>query len=325
MSTAPPTPAGRVVVVGSANADLVASCERLPEPGETVLAHRLAVHPGGKGLNQAVAAARDGAPTLFVGAVGTDANAEVLRAALRGAGVDTTLLGTADGPSGTALICVEDSGANTIVVVPGANSTVSADALPDLGPNDVVLLQLEIPLPTVADVVSRARAAGATVLLNAAPATAVDPVVTQALDLLLVNEVEALRCAGELPDAAPDGGGTDGGGTDGAGTDPEAAARALLCNVPAVVLTRGDAGAVLLRRGDGEPEVRRVAAPRMAVLDTTAAGDTFAGVLAAALVGGSSVPDAVARAVVAGSVSVTRSGAVPSIPNRAQIDAAMPG
>lgn len=294
---------GRVVVVGSANADLVARTPRLPASGETVLGTSLRTHAGGKGLNQAVAAARDGAPVAFAGAVGADANAAMLRAALTDAGVDVTALRTVDGPSGTALISVDEAGANTIVVVPGANAAVSAEALPDVGPGVVLLLQLEIPLPAVRAAVAVGRAAGAVVVLNAAPATELADALLADLDHLVVNEGEASLIAG-----------TD------AGADPSTVASALLRRVRSVVVTLGGAGALALSRGGDE---LRVPAPTVDVVDTTGAGDTFVGVFAAALADGKSVPDAVRRAVAAGALSVTRAGAVPSVPTREQTDAAL--
>ncbi len=296
---------GRVVVVGSANVDLVASAPRLPSAGETVLATALATHPGGKGLNQAVAAGRDGARTVFVGTVGDDANARLLRAALTEAGVDVTGLRAAAGPSGTALITVDDAGANTIVVVPGANATVKPDAVPPLDPGDVLLLQLEIPLPTVRAVAATAARSGAVVVLNAAPAAELDDDLLHAVDHLVVNEGEAALIAGRGP-----------------ATDPAASASALLRRVRSVVVTLGGDGALVVSRG---AQALRVPAPAVETVDTTGAGDTFAGVLAAALAGGQALPDAVRRAVAAGALSVTRSGAVPSIPTREQTDASLAG
>ena len=298
---------GRVVVVGSANVDLVASTPHLPAPGETVLGTALATHPGGKGLNQAVAAARDGARTEFAGAVGDDANADLLRAALTDAGIGVAGLRTVEGPSGTAMISVDEAGSNTIVVVPGANAAVGPGALPELASADVVLLQLEIPLPSVRAAALGAARSGAVVVLNAAPAAELDDDLLGAVDHLVVNEGEAAVLAGRGADSGP-------------ADDPAASASALLRRVPSVVVTIGGAGALALSR---TAEQLRVPAPDVDVVDTTGAGDTFAGVFAAALADGSSVPNAVRRAVAAGALSVTRTGAVPSIPTRDQTDSAL--
>lgn len=297
-------PEAEVVVVGSANLDLVLAVQRIPRPGETVLAGAMTRGPGGKGANQAVASARAGARTAMVVALGDDDGGAVLRAAL--AGVDLSLATTSEAPTGTAIITVEDSGENSIVVAPGANGelTLSPAAVAAIGRAKIVLSQLEIPFSTVRD----AAAASSYFILNAAPAAELPDELLAEVDLLVVNETEAEAIAG--PDRS-----------------------ALLKKVPAAVVTLGAAGAVILSRelGDsGEIEVPGVA---VEVVDTTAAGDTFCGVLAATLVrqlaAGSAndsittsdLTNAVRRANVAASLSVEAAGAIPSVPHGDAIDA----
>lgn len=284
-----------VVVVGSANVDLVLMVERIPRPGETVLASGLTRGPGGKGANQAVAAARAGARTTFVAALGDDDGGRLLRDALTEAGVDQGLVRTSTEPTGTAIITVDGAGENAITVAPSANAglTLDAAAITAIREAAVVLAQLEIPFGTV----RAAAEAGRYTILNAAPAAELDPDLLAHLDLLVVNEHEASIVS------AVDG-------------DPSVTGRALLERVPAVVVTLGADGALVLRR-DADPEhVPGFAVP---VIDTTAAGDTFCGVLAASLARGDALPAAVRRANAAASLTVQRAGAIPSIPNTAAI------
>jgi len=284
-----------VVVVGSANVDLVLTVERIPRPGETVLASGLTRGPGGKGANQAVAAARAGARTTFVAALGDDDGGRLLRDALTEAGVDQGLVRTSPEPTGTAIITVDGEGENAITVAPSANAGLTLDdaATTAIREAAVVLAQLEIPFDTV----RAAAEAGRYTILNAAPAAELDPDLLAHLDLLVVNEHEASIVS------AVDG-------------DPAVTGRALLDRVPAVVVTLGADGALVLRR-DAEPEhIPGFAVP---VIDTTAAGDTFCGVLAASLAHGDALPAAVRRANAAASLAVQRAGAIPSIPNTAAI------
>ncbi|ONI73916.1 ribokinase [Kribbella sp. ALI-6-A] len=292
------SPAPAVVVVGSANVDLRLTVEAMPRPGETVLASDIDRGPGGKGANQAAAAARAGVPTALVAVVGDDDGGTLLRSALTDAGVDLRLLRTSSTPTGTAIITVDRSGENAITVAASANDelTIDSDAEQAVRTAAVLLVQLEIPLPSV----RAAAAAGQYVILNAAPATTLDDSLLAHVDLLVVNEHEAAVVAGR---------------TDSAGL-------ALLERVPAVVVTLGAAGAVLLRR-DAEPV--RVSGVEANVVDTTAAGDTFCGVLAAALATGSPLPTAVARANAAASLAVEKHGAIPSIPDDAAITARLAG
>jgi len=288
-----------VVVVGSANVDLVLPVQRIPRPGETVLAGGMTRGPGGKGANQAVAAARAGARTAMVVALGSDDGGALLREALTGSGVDLSLAATGDAPTGTAIITVDESGENSIVVAPGANGglTLTTEAVAAIREAKIVLSQLEIPFPTV----QAAAAASSYFILNAAPAAELPDELLAEIDLLVVNETESEAIAG--PDR-----------------------RALLKKVPAAVVTLGGAGAVILTR-----EADEIAIPGVPVevVDTTAAGDTFCGVLAAALaarstddaITGSDLTNAVRRANVAASLSVQAAGAIPSVPHGDAIDA----
>ncbi|GAA2810005.1 PfkB family carbohydrate kinase [Kribbella solani] len=288
-----------VVVVGSANVDLVLPVQRIPRPGETVLSGEMSRGPGGKGANQAVAAARAGARTAMVVALGADEGGDLLREALGGSGVDLSLAIKSDAPTGTAIITVEESGENSIIVAPGANGrlTLSPESLTAIGAAKVVLSQLEIPFP----VVQAAAAASTYFILNAAPAAELADELLAEVDLLVVNETEAEAIAG-----------------------PERSA--LLAKVPAAVVTLGGAGAVILTRDAAEIAVPGVPVD---VVDTTAAGDTFCGVLAAALANASAndsitaadLTNAVRRANVAASLSVQVAGAIPSVPHGDAVDA----
>ncbi len=279
-----------VVVVGSANRDLVYRVARLPAPGETVLAAGSARHPGGKGNNQVIAAARAGAAATFIAAIGRDGDGDELVATLRQAGV-TLLVRRPAAPTGTALIVVDDAAENTIVVDSGANAELvdldEAERAAIAG-GAVLLMPLETPLTTVVDAARVARTAGRLVVLNAAPFQPLPAELLALVDVLVVNEVEA-----------------------------ETMGEAALGTVPAVVVTRGARGAVV-REGAGA-EVT-VPSPRVAAVDTTGAGDTFCGALAAALSEGRDLPEAARFGAVAAALSVQRPGAVSSIPTRAEID-----
>jgi ribokinase len=290
-----------VVVLGSANVDVVVQVARIPAPGETVLGTDRAQHPGGKGLNQAVAAARAGASTAFVGSVGRDPEGDLLLETMRIEGIDTEAVTRGDEPTGTALVVVQESGENSIVVVPGANGSPTAFPPDDaalFGPRTVFVVQLEIPLPRVLEGVARAHAAGALVLLNAAPARPLPDSLLATVDVLVVNEHEAVALTGS--------------------DDPGQAARVLAAWVGDVVVTLGAQGAVhVTSDGSRTSEPGRSAD----VVDTTGAGDAFVGVLAAALATGTGLPQALHRAVAAGSLAVEKRGAVPSMPTYDEIDA----
>lgn len=299
---------GRVVVVGSVNADLVVQVEVRPRPGETVRGGPLSVGPGGKGANQAVAAAVVGADVALVGAVGDDAHAEVALSGLRRAGVDLTEVDVAPGATGTAVIVVTPDGENAIVVSPGANGTVqperAADAVDRAPGGTVVVLQLELPPATVAAAVRQAAGRGLRVVVNAAPAATLDTAVLAACDPLVVNASEAAVLLGL--DAVD---------------DPAAAARALLALGPrSVVVTLGAQGAV--HATQGSDEVRGVTPPRVDAVDTTGAGDAFVGALSAALADGRVLHDAVELATLVGTLAVRRAGAQSSYPDATEIEEA---
>ena len=287
-----------VIVVGSANVDQVFRVERIPSPGETVLSTGFSTARGGKGQNQAVAAARAGAPTAFITALGDDAFGSDTRAGLIDDGVDVMGVRSLDAATGTALIAVDSVGENTIIVEAGANRLLvdlqSADAAA-IAASSVLAMQLEIPLETVIAAARIARAGGTTVMLNAAPIRDLPAELLSSLDILVVNEHEASHLAGERD------------------------WRELTEQVPVVVVTLGSEGALLLRRGSDEV---RVAAPSVHAVDATGAGDTFCGAFAAGLAEDMELEQALRFAVTAASLSVQSYGAVPSIPLRAQIDAA---
>jgi ribokinase len=281
-----------VTVLGSANLDVVLRVADIPRPGETVLAAWRGTGPGGKGANQAIAAARSGARTAFVGAVGDDDGGAVVRGALSAAGVDLTGLRTTDGPTGTAYVTVDDGGENAIVVDPGANAmlaelTAAERAL--VARAAVVLCQLEVPVATVVEALTAATGLR---VLNAAPARALPAALTDVLDVLVVNEHEALLVA------------------EGARTLDEAVSR-LLERVPEVLVTLGAAGALVARR-HGRDAVAGL--PARTVVDTTGAGDVLCGALCAARGAGAAPVDAARLACAAASLSVGRAGAGTSAP-----------
>jgi ribokinase len=295
---------GRVVVVGSVNADYVVRVARLPRPGETVGDGVLSVLQGGKGANQAHAAARLGAATVLVAAVGRDAAAQAERAALEQDGADTSELVTCDGPSGVAVILVDDAGENMIAVAPGANHRLTAELvarrLPSLlGPGAVVLAGLEVPVPAVAAAAAAGRAAGATVVINPAPGAPLPPEVLAGA-ILTPNE-------GEIRLVAP-----------GAADEAAAIAAVLDAGARAVVVTRGGRGATLHQAG--EPVVT-VPAPPVTVVDTVGAGDAFNGALAAALADGATLRASVQTAAAAGAAACTGSGARVALPTWAGLAA----
>ncbi len=290
---------GRVIVVGSVNVDLTVTTARLPRPGETVTGGRLAQHDGGKGGNQAVAAARLGASTTFIGAVGDDAFGERARQALAGDGVDiehvTVLPGEA---TGVAFILVDEHGENLIAVASGTNMALTpamATAALErsrVGPGDVVLVSHEIPTATARAALEAGRAGGATTILNPAPAQGLDPATLAAADILTPNEGELLV----LRDIGL----------------PASGSR---------LVSLGAAGARL------ESADASVHIPALAVtpVDTVGAGDTLNGALAAGLASGLGLEAAATRAVAAASVSVTRPGARGGMPTAAELERALAG
>ena len=297
-----------VVVVGSANLDLVVDVATIPVAGETVLGGDLRQIPGGKGANQAVTAARLGRRVAMIGRVGDDDAGSILRSALDSAGVDTSgLLATESTPSGTALIAVGAGGDNAIVVSPGANSRFSAadvaGAADVLSAAAVLLAQLEVPLEAVAAAV---RAARGIVVLNPAPApTALLPSdLLDGVDVLVPNQTELATMAGHSGLAAI------------GDVDPETAvALARGLPVAAVVVTLGASGAMVVTPSNAT----HVPAPAVVAVDTTAAGDAFCGALADALVGGADLVSAARWAVQVGAAATLRPGAQPSLPTREEV------
>ena len=304
---------GTVVVVGSINLDIATRVGHIPAPGETLLASSISRSGGGKGANQAVAAALAGADTTFIGCVGADHDGADLRAALASSGVRTDLLDDVDAPTGIALISVDDAGENAIVVAPGANALVDAPTPVQrdrIAAADVVLAQLEIPLHAVI-AAAHARTSGNLFILNAAPSAPLSAELWSSIDVLVVNEHEAADLAASI--------------ADGPVADVHHAIGLLVDRVPCAVVTLGSAGAVLARRGS--PPVL-VPAPKVTAVDTTAAGDTFCGFLAAALARGEDEVEAVRLASSAASLAVQRPGAQASVPTaeeaRAQRDHTYP-
>ncbi|MGW0436847.1 ribokinase [Micromonospora sp. NPDC003197] len=291
----------RVVVVGSVNLDLVVNTPSLPRPGETVLGHGFDTVPGGKGANQAVAAARAGGECAFVGAVGQDGFAGQLRDNLAAAGVDVTRLRSVPGPSGVALIAVDTSAENFIVVAPGANGELTRLAEADkalVTAADVLLLQLETPLTAVTEAAEAARAGGTTVVLNAAPARSLPAELLALVDVLVVNQGEAAAIVGR-------------------DDEPDALLDALLRLVPRVVLTLGARGAAYADRAGLRS---MVAAPRIDAVDTTASGDSFTGAFAVAWADRVAPAEALRWACAAGAACARRAGASTAIPTRDEID-----
>jgi ribokinase len=299
--------AAMIVVFGSVNVDFVTRVPAIPRPGETVLGPAYAVIPGGKGANQALAAARAGSIVTLAAAVGQDAFADIALALLARDGVDLSRVRRVSLPTGAAFIGVDDRGENAITVAQGANGALCADALAGLrlGPNDLLLLQREAPEAQSLAAARLARAQGARVALNSAPAGPVSLDLMESLDVLIANEHEAVLVAQALGIAA---------------TTPEDAARDLARRFNlAVIVTLGADGVIGWHAGE------RHAVPALAVtpIDTTAAGDAFCGGFAAALDQGLAFPTALALGVCTGSLACTRPGAQPSLPSRAEIDSAM--
>ncbi len=301
---------GHVFVAGSINMDVVATAERHPRIGETVAGETLHYFPGGKGANQAVAAAKLGAQVALIGRLGQDAFGDDLKAFLTAQGIDLSFVRqTAETHSGTALITVANAD-NTIVVVPGANALVGAvdvDA-PPLAKGDIAVSQFEIPLPTIAAFFVRARAAGATTILNPAPAMALGRELLDLVDILILNETElGLLAKIELHD-----------------TDDEArfieAARSLPSGKDKIIcVTLGRRGVLALVHG--KPLV--IAGRAVNAVDTTGAGDCFVGAVAAQLAAGKSIHDALAYANAAASICVQRMGAAPSMPTAEEVRAVL--
>jgi ribokinase len=286
-----------IVVFGSVNVDLIIPVPRLPRLGETVLGGDYALLPGGKGANQALAARRAGAEVVLAGAVGSDSFAGIALNLLRRDGVDAQLVRVVEQPTGCAAIMVSSEGENMIAVAPGANASARSDQVPDelLGAGTTLIAQMEVPPNETATLIERLRGRGGYSLLNLAPALPIDVALLGEIDLVVANEDEAAAT----------------------GSDPELLARRLRHGL---VVTRGAAGALALLR-DG----MRIEVPALAIepVDTTGAGDTFVGVLAAALDLGSTLEAALRRASAAAGLACLACGAQTAMPDGAAIAAAV--
>lgn len=287
-----------VVVVGSANLDLVAAVEHLAAPGETVIASDYAEHPGGKGLNQAVAARRSGARTAFLACLGRDAAGDALHRVITDEGIEPFVVDVAV-PTGRALISVDRDAENSIVVVPGANQHLGIGVVDDhrsiLTDTRVVLAQLEVSTDAVEAAFAIARVAGAITILNPAPAAPLSPALLSLCDIVVPNQTELAQL----------------GGT----------SALLEAGVSTIVTTLGARG-IRIVDGDGTIDIPPYA---VRAVDTTGAGDAACGALAAALARGDDVVTAARRAAAAGAIAATRPGAVPSLPTAVEIDALVDG
>lgn len=299
---------GRVFIAGSINMDVVATASRHPKVGETVAGQAVHYFPGGKGANQAVAAAKLSAAVTLIGRLGTDAFGQQLRMFLAAQGIDLALVkDTTEAHTGTALITIADAD-NTIVVVPGANALVSAEDVAPLAltKGDVAVSQFEIPQATITAFFRRARAAGATTILNPAPARPCDPALLDLVDILILNETElGLLAQTDLHDS------------DEPSRFIDTARRLPAASGKIICVTLGKRGVLALVRG--EPSL--IAGRAVKAVDTTGAGDCFVGALAAQLANGSTIHDALEYANAAASICVQRMGAAPSMPTAAEVTA----
>ncbi|PYB83707.1 ribokinase [Pseudomonas koreensis] len=300
-----------VVVIGSLNMDLVTRAPRLPRGGETLIGHSFATVSGGKGANQAVAAARLGAKVAMIGCVGNDDYGVRLRDALLAENIDCEAVSVVEDSSGVALIVVDDNSQNAIVIVAGANGAMT-EAVIDrfdavLQAADVVICQLEIPDATVGHALKRARELGKTVILNPAPASRPLPADWfAAIDYLIPNESEAAALSGLAVDSLQ--------------SAETAATQLIAMGAGKVIVTLGAQGS-LFANGKG---FEHFPAPTVKAVDTTAAGDTFVGGFAAALADGKSEAEAIRYGQIAAALSVTRAGAQPSIPTISEVQAFNP-
>ena len=303
---------GRVFVAGSINMDVVATADRHPRVGETVAGKAVLYFPGGKGANQAVAAAKLGAAITLIGRLGSDAFGTQLRTFLAAQGVDLSFVkDTAEAHTGTALITVTNAD-NTIVVVPGANGLVSTEdvSAPTLAKGDVAVSQFEIPLPTIAAFFQRAQDAGATTILNPAPAMKFGRELLDLVDILVLNETELGLLAGiELHDGEDDA------------RFIEAIRLLPSSRTQIVCVTLGSRGVLAVI--DGQPTT--IPGRKVKAVDTTGAGDCLVGALAAQLANGKSIRDVLAYANAAASICVQRMGAAPSMPTAAEVASVLRG
>lgn len=296
----------RIMVVGSSNTDMVVKTEHLPSPGETVIGGEFVTVPGGKGANQAVAAARLGAEAVFVARLGCDVFGDSsLRNFEREGLVTDYVVRDPERPSGVALILVDSAAENIIAVAPGANGALSPEdvdrAAGVLSECDALVVQLEVPLPAVVHAVRLAHEQGVRVILNPAPACRLPAGLLEIVDVLTPNESEARLLLGLGADEQVD--------------DPEVIRRFIDLGVGTVILTAGAKGALVVTPG----ESRLVPAPKVRAVDTTAAGDAFTGALAVALSSGADIMDAAGFACRSASIAVTRLGAQCSMPTSEEV------
>jgi len=296
----------RVVVIGSINMDIVTTTDTLPHPGETVAGHGIAFLPGGKGANQAVAAARAGAETVMVGALGDDDSARTLQRFLEQDGIDISAVKPTPGASGTALITVDSRGENTVTFVPGANDSVDSAQIRqiDFHKHDILLLQNEIPLDTVHAAITAAAEANAIVVYNSAPYHTIPTNLLPKIDYLITNELEFVQFA-NLPNDL---------------VTPERLELKVNTSLSApknIIITIGRDGLVARLA----PRVYRIHGHKVNVVDTTGAGDCFCGAFGAALASGIAPATALEFANAAAALSVQRPGGGPSMPTRSEIEA----
>jgi ribokinase len=290
-----------LVILGSVNADLLFKVKKLPAPGETVLCPGYEMAPGGKGSNQAAAAAKAGAATRFIGHLGDDAYGPIVRKLLVEAGIDCSGLATSARPTAIAVIGVDESGENAIIVASGANLDTAADQVPDelLGPGTTLLCQNEIRMSETAAILARGKARGARTILNLAPAGPLEPAVLDTLDVLVVNEIEARMAAGTRE-----------------GEPVDLARRLAAEHQLTCVVTLGAAGAVAIGPDGGW----QVGSLPIRPVDTTGAGDAFVGVLAAGLDAGLAMPEALHRASIGAGLACLAMGAQSAQPRAAEIE-----
>jgi ribokinase len=296
---------GMITVFGSINLDLIFAVPHIPVAGETVLGPTTRLEPGGKGANQAVAAARDGASVAMAGAVGGDGLGETALSLLQASGVDLCRVRRTEATTGCAAIAVDPAGRNAIAVGSGANLLARADQVEDACLGGTVILQMEVPVDQTAALIARTRSADGRIILNLAPALALPEESLKAVDFLVVNETEAAWLAAHL------------------GCDADAMALHRRLGRPAVLLTLGEQGVAVAAPTPEGGELWHQAALPIRAVDTTAAGDCFVGVLASRLDAGADLPSAVRAATAAAALCCMRSGSQGSLPMRAETEAMM--